>query len=292
MRPRATGSVLVVTLGLTAVFIGGPVFALLFVWVGTVGYGEYLELVARIDPSTRRSFALVGFGTIMALGIAALVEATTESLFAVAALSVAVPLTLQLFRPTSDGGFSAWTLTSAGSLYLGLPVFAAIAVRSIPGSTSASWLTDLSAKVSVAWDSSPRGLAWALMVILATWIGDTAAYLVGGTWGKRTFAPGISPNKTIEGAAGGLAGSICVCALTFQASGLGTWWLGAIIGGILGVTGQTGDLAESFMKRQAGVKDSGAIIPGHGGILDRIDALLFAFPAGFIIAAGFERIAP
>ena len=291
MRSRATSSVLVVILGLLAVIIGGPVFALLFICLGAAGYGEYLGLVARIDPNTRRSFALVGFGAIMALGLAALVDATTESLFAVATLSVAVPLTLQLIRPPSEGAFSAWTLASAGSLYLGLPVFAAIAIRSIPGSTDATWLTDLSANVSVGWDSSPRGLAWALLVILATWIGDTAAYFVGGTWGKRKLAPWISPNKTIEGAAGGLVGSICVCALTFQVSGLGTWWVGSIIGGILGVTGQTGDLAESFLKRQAGVKDSGAAIPGHGGILDRIDALLFAFPVGFVIAAGFERIA-
>jgi phosphatidate cytidylyltransferase len=281
----------VVILGLTAVIIGGPVFALLFICVGTAGYGEYLQLVARINPNLRKSFARVGFGTIVGLGLAALVDATTESLFALAALSVTAPLTLLLFHPTSSGAFSAWTLASAGSLYLGLPVFAAVAVRSIPGSTDAIWLSDLATNVSVGWNSTPRGLAWALLVILATWVGDTAAYFVGRTWGKRKFAPGISPNKTIEGAAGGLVGSICVCALTFQVSGLGIWWLGSIIGGVLGVAGQIGDLAESFLKRQAGVKDSGAMIPGHGGILDRIDALLFAFPVGFVIAAGFERIA-
>ena len=255
------------------------------------GYEEYLGLVARIDPNLRKPFALVGFGTVVGLGMAALVDPTTESLFTVAAISIAVPLVLQLFHPASHGAFSAWTLASAGSLYLGLPVFAAVGVRSIPGSTDATWLTDLATSVSVRWDSTPRGLAWALLVILVTWVGDTAAFFVGGTWGKRKFAPRISPNKTIEGAAGGLAGSICVSALMFQTSGLGTWWLGSIIGGVLGATGQIGDLAESFLKRQAGVKDSGAMIPGHGGILDRIDALLFAFPAGFVIAAGFERIA-
>ena len=291
MRSRATGSVLVVILGLTAVIVGGPVFALLFICVGTAGYGEYLNLVARINPNSRRSFALAGFGSIVALGLSPIADATTESLFAVAALSVTVPLTLLLFHPASEGAYSAWSLASAGSLYLGLPVFAAVAIRSIPGSTDVAWVSDLSSSVSLRWDSSPRGLAWALLVILATWVGDTAAYFVGGAWGKRKFAPWISPNKTIEGAAGGLVSSICVCALMFQASGLGSWWLGSIIGGFLGVAGQVGDLAESFLKRQAHVKDSGALIPGHGGVLDRIDGLLFAFPAGFIIAAGLERIA-
>ena len=291
MRSRATSSVLVVILGLTSVIIGGPVFALLFIWVGVAGYAEYLGLVARINSNFRRSCALVGFGSIVALGLVALIDATTESLFAVSALTVAVPLTLLLIHPTREGAFSAWALVSAGSLYLGLPVFAAVAVRSIPGPTDSDWLTDLSAIVSIGWESSPRGLAWALLVILATWISDTAAYLIGGTWGKRKFAPKISPNKTVEGAAGGLIVSICVCALTFQISGLGTWWLGSIFGGVLGLAGQVGDLAESFLKRQAGVKDSGTLLPGHGGILDRIDALLFTFPAGFVIASGFERIA-
>ncbi|MBW3634176.1 MAG: hypothetical protein KY456_14220, partial [Chloroflexi bacterium] len=152
MRSRATGSVLVVILGLTAVIIGGPAFALLFICVGTTGYGEYLELVARINSNSRRSFALVGFGSIVALGLAALVDATTESLFAVAALSVTVPLTLLLFHPTFEGACSAWALVSAGSLYLGLPVFAAVAIRSLPGSTGVTWLTDLSTTVSVGWD--------------------------------------------------------------------------------------------------------------------------------------------
>ena len=291
MRSRAISSALVVATGLAAVFMGGPVFALLFICLGLAGYREYLKLAARINAAHTSSFAPVGYGSIAALGLAALLDAPPPTLFALVAIAVVAPLTLPLLDPMRQGAFSAWSLASMGSLYLGLPVYAGIAIRSTPGSTGAAWLERLAAQLSVTSDAAPRGLSWALVVILATWVGDSAAYLVGSTWGRRKLAPAISPNKSVEGATGGLISSISVGALTFQGFGLGAWWLGMIVGGVIGVTGQLGDLAESVMKRQAGVKDSGAVIPGHGGILDRIDALLFAFPAAFVIAAGFERMA-
>jgi phosphatidate cytidylyltransferase len=143
--------------------------------------------------------------------------------------------------------------------------------------------------IAFGWDAMSRGLAWTLTVIVATWVGDSAAYLTGRALGRHKLAPALSPNKTIEGALGGLAGSIAVSGIAFVAFGLGLWWAGVVAGSAIGLTGQLGDLVESFFKRQAGVKDSGDFIPGHGGVLDRIDALLFAFPVGLILAAGFER---
>jgi phosphatidate cytidylyltransferase len=113
--------------------------------------------------------------------------------------------------------------------------------------------------------------------------GDTAAYYSGRTFGKRKLYPMVSPNKTIEGSLGGLVGSLAgvfIARATFfpQLSVVDSIALPVI----LGVLGQLGDLFESMLKRSFGVKDSGTIIPGHGGILDRLDSILFAAPAAFL----------
>jgi phosphatidate cytidylyltransferase len=149
---------------------------------------------------------------------------------------------------------------------------------------------EMAGRISAGWQPAPRGLAWALVVVLVTWIGDSVAYLAGTSIGNRKLATAISPNKTVAGSVGGLVGAMAIGVVLFQSFGLGEWWVGLMAGTIIGLAGQIGDLAESILKRQASVKDSGTMIPGHGGILDRIDALLFAFPAGFLLAAGLERI--
>src|SRR5581483_6878341 len=109
-----------------------------------------------------------------------------------------------------------------------------------------------------------------------TWAGETAAYAVGSSVGRHRLAPVISPRKTVEGAAAQLAASI-VTAVLLAGWLLPAWpaWTAALAGALLGVVGQVGDLAESVMKRSVGRKDTGGIIPGHGGMLDRIDGLLF-----------------
>jgi len=116
-----------------------------------------------------------------------------------------------------------------------------------------------------------------LLLFLPLWAGDTAAILVGKAWGRRPLARSISPNKTVEGAIANLAACIAL--------GWGTAaWLGKapsvgiLCGLVCGLLGQVGDLFESYLKRIADVKDSGGLLPGHGGILDRIDSLLFAAP--------------
>lgn len=112
-------------------------------------------------------------------------------------------------------------------------------------------------------------------LLMAQWAGDIAAMIVGKRFGRRKLAPLLSPGKTVEGAVGNVAASVAVAALAAWLLGW-PWSLGAILGIATGVMGQVGDLFESALKRKAGVKDSGSLLPGHGGLLDRIDSLLFS----------------
>ena len=124
-----------------------------------------------------------------------------------------------------------------------------------------------------------QGVTWIFFLMAVIFAGDTAAYYTGKAFGRHRLAPNISPGKTVEGAVGGLAANLLVGALFKKCClpGFG-WGLWIFLIMVMGVLGQTGDLVESMLKRSAGMKDSGRIFPGHGGLLDRIDALLFATP--------------
>lgn len=129
-------------------------------------------------------------------------------------------------------------------------------------------------------ESERFGSRAVLFLFLIVWGCDSAAFYGGRAFGKRKLAPRVSPNKTIEGTVSGLVGATVIGAV------LGSWWLlpefgplrGAAAGAVASSAGQVGDLVESLWKRGAGVKDSGAFLPGHGGFYDRIDSLLFAGP--------------
>lgn len=134
----------------------------------------------------------------------------------------------------------------------------------------------------------PHGQLWFITLLAVVFAGDIGAYLVGMTIGKNKLMPMISPKKTREGAFGGLVFSVGIGALS-------SMWLGhspvslAILGGCAGVIGQFGDLFESQLKRVADIKDSGRIMPGHGGVLDRIDGVLFACPVVLLGALILEN---
>ena len=134
--------------------------------------------------------------------------------------------------------------------------------------------------------AQPEGAMLIFFVVLVTWAGDTGAYIAGKSMGRHALAPIISPKKTYEGLAGGLA-LACLAAILARA-----WFLPRFslvdclaLGLLLTIAGLIGDLAESAMKRSTGCKDSGALIPGHGGMLDRLDSLLFTGPAFYYYVA-------
>lgn len=139
----------------------------------------------------------------------------------------------------------------------------------------------------------PMGVAWVIFLLAVVWLGDIAALYVGRSLGRHRLAPRISPNKTWEGA----AASFLIAVLVGAACGA---WVAlpthrrpivelALLGGTVNIGAQVGDLVESLLKRGAQVKDSGSLLPGHGGILDRVDALLFAAPVLWYYVASFYR---
>jgi phosphatidate cytidylyltransferase len=160
-------------------------------------------------------------------------------------------------------------------------------------------------------DESETGWFFLILLILIVWSGDIFAYYIGKSFGRRKLAPRVSPGKTWEGAIASVMGALAVATLfcyyapevqqwlaakglvTNPPQGAGNWvvkalvrpplWIPALLALILNVLAQTGDLVESMLKRGAGVKDSGTLFPGHGGVLDRVDALLFAAPAAVIL---------
>jgi phosphatidate cytidylyltransferase len=127
------------------------------------------------------------------------------------------------------------------------------------------------------WPLMQAGAAAALLVCFSVWACDTFAFFVGKALGKNKLAPDLSPNKTIEGAIGGLIGAVVVAVVAGHLF-FGRYDTGIVVGVITGLFGPAGDLFESAIKRELGVKDLGGLLPGHGGVLDRFDSLLFVVP--------------
>ena len=129
----------------------------------------------------------------------------------------------------------------------------------------------------------PEGLQWVISALVITWANDTCAYFAGRLFGRHKLHPAVSPHKTWEGFAGGAVGSVAGMFIARWVAFPGLITVDCVALGLLGaVLGPLGDLCESLLKRAHGVKDSGTLIPGHGGLLDRVDALLFNAPAVYL----------
>jgi len=178
---------------------------------------------------------------------------------------VAVTLAMIAFaRRDPADGFAAWSATVFGAVYVGL--LGAVAIL------TTQWTGDASTD-GAFWPER----RWVLVLLAGVWSFDTGAYLVGRAIGRRPFLPWISPKKTLEGVLGGLVVATVVVAVVLAISGSSPLEA-LVLGPLLGIVAQSGDLAESLLKRAAGAKDSGTLLPGHGGILDRVDSILFAAP--------------
>jgi len=231
------------------------------------------ELFAMLLPAADRRAALVLGGVAVVAFYwfdpvaLAVYGSVPRAVAGAAAASQAVPLLLAVVAPGLYYLFRFRDISSVAGRY----------AATVTGIVYAGYLTTYLAKLKLI---DPRhGGDTVLIVLIVAWVADTGAYFAGRFLGKAKLYPAVSPKKTWAGAWGGLAGSIIgAAALKLISAHWLTWadvLLIAIPGGILG---QLGDLAESLIKRSVGVKDSGALLPGHGGLLDRIDAVLFIAP--------------
>lgn len=233
-----------------------PVFlAMALVTIGAVAW----ECYGVLKSGGSRPFALLGVALTLAVawGFAGL-PPHLDPLTPLTAGAVVVPVAAMLLRASPRAMWDATTSTLAPLVLVGLTLGTSVALRAVPGENGSDLL---------------------LLLLFCVALSDSLAYYVGRAVGRHKLAPTISPKKTWEGAAGGVAGSL-VAAL------LGHFWYfqrlslahAVILGTLAGVAAIAGDLAESVLKRAAGVKDSSRLLPGHGGLLDRLDGLLVAAP--------------
>lgn len=190
--------------------------------------------------------------------------------------TILISLPWLFFRKNLEGALVDWALTLALSMYLGIPASFFLLLR---GYTSAQLHGPGGALIYL-----PPGAWWLLVVLLGVWGFDSAAFFAGRYLGRHKLSPRISPGKTWEGVIGGMVLSI-TAGLLFTAIPLGVpWYLAIVLGILVGAAAVLGDLSESLLKRQTKVKDSGQFMPGHGGMLDRVDSLWFAVIVVYIFA--------
>lgn len=274
MKLRLLTAAVALPIVLGAVWLGGLGLAALAALAAALGAREFCRLT---PPGLGPLPALPAMLTAAAFPLAAwLADGTGEYLlYGGAVLAAGAPVSLVWYwlrRPAAARTLRGGLLLLAAPLYAGGLLAHGIALRSI-GETAGG--DDL-------------GRAWLLLALLVVMAADTGALAVGRTIGRHPMAPRISPAKTWEGAAGGMAAAIAAAILLGLLLDLSVAvWQHAAAGAVIGLAGQLGDLLESRLKRAANAKDSGALMPGHGGMLDRLDSILLALPAAYYLLLAY-----
>lgn len=248
LRRRVLSGFVFGLLTLLVVYLGGLPFLAATLAVAILAGHEYQQMVVR---GGYRSFYVLQLG-LTAFVLLGTVWLAPEAILGGLSLILISSLAWQVGRRHErEQPFIDWTLSLAGALYVGWLFSHFVMLRGLAG-----------------------GLGWVLLALFSTWICDSFAYLFGKVWGKHSFFPQVSPRKTWEGALAGWVGGTGTSLLVGWILGLSI--LQALTLGLaISLAATFGDLAESMIKRQMGVKDSGSLLPGHGGILDRMDSLLF-----------------
>jgi phosphatidate cytidylyltransferase len=262
LMKRALASLVMAAIGIPAIIYGGIYYFLLMSFFLLMAAWEYVKIfqVAKSAPSM---LITVG-GVFLLLVFRSYLPDFSGPMLT---LLVLLAMTVHLFayERGRDNAATDFALTLGGFVYLGWV---------------GAYLLDLRSLSGGAW--------WLLLTLGSVWIADSAAYFIGSRFGKRKLSPRLSPKKSWEGYwAGVIFGTLCTAGLAVLFHDWGglpvTWWQGGLLGLVMSVFTTLGDLGESMLKRQAGVKDSSTIIPGHGGFLDRIDSWLWAAAIGYFL---------
>jgi phosphatidate cytidylyltransferase len=276
---RVLSAIVIVIVAIVPAVLGHPVLSIALVALALLGVHEFGRAVATRGV---RMLTVPAMAITALLILAAGFSGSPLLLLGITILgSIAIFLTT-IFRGIIEGSTRDWTFSVAATLYIGLPLAHMALIRNYGNDDVSGWIQSIN---NLAIGSPPAaGLAWLVVIVAITWMTDSAAYLGGRAFGKRKLAPTLSPGKTIEGAisgaiVGGITGILLSAALGLSLP----LYAAAVFGLLISSMGQVGDLAESLIKRDLGIKDMGNLIPGHGGILDRIDALLFTLPTGFYL---------
>jgi phosphatidate cytidylyltransferase len=257
---RVLVALLLAPIALGCVWLGGVAMLALALVVCALALDELFRLARRLRP-----IPLTGF----AAGLAIVLVTWTSGIgWSLAALAASLPITFIVVAGVAsrESAFGSIAVTTFGALYVGGGLASLVALRGLDG------------------PAEHFGFNLVLAVLLGTWASDIFAYFGGRLLGRHRLAPAISPKKTVEGFVFGVAAGTFTTWVTLYREGF-TDRQALLVGVGLALAAPLGDLFESFLKRDFGVKDSGTLLAGHGGVLDRIDALLFAGPAALAIVA-------
>jgi len=243
-----------IVLAIAVVYVGGPLFVAAVAVIALVGVYEYLNLVAGVAPLRWAAYA----GTAVTVALPSVVDPPERAVALGAAAVVALSAVAGLILRNREEVTIRVALTVLGGVYLGVPLGLFVATRELP-----------------------HGAAAVANILVGTWAFDTFSYFGGRLWGTHPIAPRTSSKKTVEGFVAGVIGGT----LAVWVAGLYMDWIdhleSLVLGLVMCLVAYAGDLFESMLKRDIGVKDSGRILAAHGGVLDRFDALLFTAAAGY-----------